>query len=97
VLSPFSLVYVVTKIASLSGGRRQRVWIAMVLAQGTQHLLLEEPTYLDLASVHHLPAVPLETVRSERNSSVLIRPESVGGLGEHAAHEPTCSADVTDG
>lgn len=37
-------------VAELSGGQRQRAWIAMVLAQDTEHLLLDEPTtYLDLA------------------------------------------------
>lgn len=37
-------------VTELSGGQRQRAWIAMVLAQDTDHLLLDEPTtFLDLA------------------------------------------------
>lgn len=38
------------RLEDLSGGQRQRAWVAMTLAQGTEILLLDEPTtYLDLA------------------------------------------------
>lgn len=49
-----------TELGQLSGGQKQLAWIAMVLAQDTDVLLLDEPTtFLDL---HHQFRV-LETVR----------------------------------
>ncbi|MGQ3412599.1 ABC transporter ATP-binding protein [Natrinema sp. LN54] len=49
-----------TELGQLSGGQKQLAWIAMVLAQDTDVLLLDEPTtFLD---VHHQFRV-LETIR----------------------------------
>lgn len=47
-----------TKVAVLSGGQQQRAFIAMVLAQDSEIILLDEPTtYLDL--VHQLEILSL--------------------------------------
>ncbi|MFD2117615.1 ABC transporter ATP-binding protein [Paenibacillus yanchengensis] len=49
------------RIAALSGGEKQRVWIAVALAQSTPYLFLDEPTtYLDLFYQYEI----LELVKS---------------------------------
>lgn len=57
---------------ALSGGQRQRVWIALTLAQGTDLLLLDEPTtYLDLAhSVDILDLVA--TLKADHGKTVVM-------------------------
>ncbi|MDS1113045.1 ABC transporter ATP-binding protein [Gordonia westfalica] len=57
---------------ALSGGQRQRVWIALTLAQGTDLILLDEPTtYLDLA--HSIDVLDLvRRLRDEHGKTVVM-------------------------
>ena len=59
-------------VDALSGGQRQRVWISMALAQGTDLLLLDEPTtFLDLA--HQVDVLDLvERLHAERGRTVVM-------------------------
>ena len=54
----------------LSGGQRQRAWLSMVLAQGTDLLMLDEPTtYLDLS--HQVDVLELiESLHAESGRTV---------------------------
>ncbi|ALG86169.1 ABC transporter ATP-binding protein [Gordonia phthalatica] len=58
-------------VDSLSGGQRQRVWISMTLAQGTDLLLLDEPTtFLDLA--HALDVLDLVDDLHEEGRTIVM-------------------------
>ena len=59
-------------VDTLSGGQRQRAWISMALAQGTDLLLLDEPTtYLDLA--HQIDVLELiGRLHAERGRTVAV-------------------------
>ena len=58
-------------VDELSGGQRQRVWIAMALAQGTDLLLLDEPTtYLDVA--HQVEMLDLLAELNQRHGTTIV-------------------------
>ncbi|WP_066192627.1 MULTISPECIES: ABC transporter ATP-binding protein [Gracilibacillus] len=58
-------------VDSLSGGQRQRAWIAMTLAQGTDTILLDEPTtYLDMT--HQIEILDLLFELNEKRNSTIV-------------------------
>ncbi|WP_336338528.1 ABC transporter ATP-binding protein [Haloarcula brevis] len=60
------------EVGSLSGGQKQLAWIAMVLAQDTDVLLLDEPTtFLDLHHQLEVMAI-IETLRDESDITVVV-------------------------
>jgi len=80
-------------LTELSGGQRQRAWVAMALAQGTDLLLLDEPTtYLDMA--HQLEVLELlEELNREQGKTIVMVVHDLNHAARYAQH----MIAVTDG
>ncbi len=73
-------------LEALSGGQRQRAWIAMSLAQGTEILLLDEPTtYLDMAHQFDVLDLLWDLNRTENRTVVMVL-HDLNQAGRYAHH-----------
>jgi iron complex transport system ATP-binding protein len=74
------------EIGSLSGGQKQLAWIAMVLAQDTDVLLLDEPTtFLDLH--HQLEVMDIvETLKTDSEVTVVLVLHDINQAARYAEH-----------
>ncbi|WP_237225120.1 ABC transporter ATP-binding protein [Rothia nasisuis] len=73
-------------IDELSGGQQQRVWIAMVLAQDTETILLDEPTtFLDLR--HQIEILELcKKLHREENRTIVAVLHDLNQAVRYATH-----------
>ncbi|GAA3401032.1 ABC transporter ATP-binding protein [Paenibacillus hodogayensis] len=73
-------------IEQMSGGQRQRAWIAMALAQGTDILFLDEPTtFLDMA--HQLEVLKLlERLNREEGRTIVMVVHDLNHATQYAHH-----------
>ena len=80
-------------LGTLSGGQRQKVWLAMALAQETEILLLDEPTtYLDMA--HQLEVLQIvDRLNSEHQCTIVMVLHDIN----HAARFSDDIAAMKDG
>jgi iron complex transport system ATP-binding protein len=73
-------------VDALSGGQRQRAWIAMTLAQGTETLLLDEPTtFLDLAHQTEVLLL-LDRLNREEGRTIVMVLHDLNHAARHAHH-----------
>jgi iron complex transport system ATP-binding protein len=74
------------EIAGLSGGQKQLAWIAMVLAQDTDVLLLDEPTtFLDLH--HQLEVMDIvEALKADSEVTVILVLHDINQAARYADH-----------
>lgn len=80
------------RVDELSGGQRQKVWIAMALAQETELLLLDEPTtFLDLA--HQIDVLDLiRDLNQTRGRTIVVVIHDLN-LASRYAHHLVAMAD----
>ncbi|MEZ2390156.1 ABC transporter ATP-binding protein [bacterium RCC_150] len=73
-------------VDALSGGQRQRAWIALALAQGTETLLLDEPTtFLDISHQLEVLELCVELNRTQGKTIVMVLHE-INQASEYCDH-----------